>query len=176
MWASSLKILLLLLMVTSGSQVHTNRSHHDGCILGGGPGGATAAPAVVYEKSTLSKQGEQGCSIIQHNMLEPPRNCQWINYESFLYSDIMYLISDAWIYTKVKHAQETKNRLWDLSQIYFNYIWLLPPVWIPWQRPSLRRPSPALQTHMVSICLSEATGQTRIRSSLWMQMEARLPR
>ncbi|CAF91579.1 unnamed protein product [Tetraodon nigroviridis] len=32
----------------------------------------------------------------------------------------------------------------------------------------------AAQTHMVSICLSEATGQTRIRSSLWMQKEAGL--
>lgn len=169
-----LKILLLLPTVTSASQVHPNRSHHDGCIPEGGPGGATAAPVAVYEKSTLSKQGEQGSSIIQHNMLEPPNNCQRINYECFLHSDIMYLISDAWIYTKLKHAQETKNRLWDLSQIYLNYIGLLPPIWIPWQRPSLKRPSAALQTHMVSICLSEATGQTRIRSSLWMQMQARL--
>lgn len=159
--------------MTSASQVHTNRSHHDGCVPEGGPGGAAAAPAVVYEKSTLSKQGEQGSSINQHNMLEPPRNCQWINYECFLYLDIMYLISDAWIYAQLKHARETKNRLWDLSQIHLSYIWLLPPIWIPWQRASLRRPSPALQTHMVSICPSEAKGQTRIRSSLWMQMEPR---
>lgn len=111
MGPSSLKILLLLPRVTSASQVHANRSHHDGGIPEGGPGGAAAAPAVVYEKSTLSQQGEQGSSIIQHNTLEPPRNCQRINYECFLHLDIMYLISDAWIYTKLNPAQKTKNQL-----------------------------------------------------------------
>lgn len=44
----------------SAFQVHTNRSHH-GCIPERSPGGAAA---VLYEKSILSKQGEQGSSII----------------------------------------------------------------------------------------------------------------
>lgn len=77
MWPTSSKMLLLLLMVTSASQAHTNRSHHDGCIPEPVPGGAAAA-AVLYEKSILSKQGEQGSSIIQHNTLDTPRYCQWI--------------------------------------------------------------------------------------------------
>lgn len=79
MWPNSSKILLLLLTVTSASQAHTNRSHHDGCIPEPVPGGATAAAAVLYEKSILSKQGEQGSSIIQYNPLDTPRYCQWIN-------------------------------------------------------------------------------------------------
>lgn len=106
----------------TASQVHTNRSHHDGCIPEGGPGGPAAAAAAAYEKSALSTQGEQGSSIIQHNMLEPPTTCQWINYECFPHLDIMYLISGTWIYTKPQHAQGTKKRLWDLSQIYLSYI------------------------------------------------------
>lgn len=52
---------LLLPTVMSAFQVHTNRSHHDGCIPERSPGGAAA---VLYEKSILSKQGEQGSSII----------------------------------------------------------------------------------------------------------------
>lgn len=70
-------MLLLLLTVTSASQAHTNRSHPDGCIPEPVPGGAAAA--LLYEKSILSKQGEQGSSIIQYNTLDTPRYCQWIN-------------------------------------------------------------------------------------------------
>lgn len=70
-------MLLLLLTVTSASQAHMNRSHHDGCIPEPVPGGAAAA--ALYEKSILSKQGEQGSSIIQCNTLGTPKYYKWIN-------------------------------------------------------------------------------------------------
>lgn len=98
MGASSTKLLLLLPTVMSASPDHTNHSHHDGCIPERGPGGAAAA--VLYEKSTLSKLVEQGSSIILHDMLDPPRYCQWINYEYFPHLDMMCLIRAALIYTK----------------------------------------------------------------------------
>lgn len=116
--------------MTSASQVHTNRSHHDGCVPEGGPGGAAAAPAVVYEKSTLSRQGEQGSSMSQPCMLEPPRNGQWINDECFPHADIMYLSGDAGIYTKLKHSNKESivRSEPDLSQLYLTSPSRLDPV------------------------------------------------
>lgn len=98
---------LLLPTVMSAFQVHTNRSHR-GCIPERSSGGAAA---VLYEKSILSKQGEQGSTIIEHNTLDTPRYCRWINFEYFPHVAMMYLRNDAWIYTKLKNALETERWL-----------------------------------------------------------------
>lgn len=41
---------------------------------------------------------------------------------------MMYLINDAWIYTKLKHALETERWLWDLSQLYLTSLSHLDPM------------------------------------------------